>query len=210
MHRGGGRPRVGARAAPPAHVDGPTGRAVGGLDGRACGVPLPRRVHLRVATAERRARRGSRARRSGRRRRRRCGRPAWRSTRRWAMMIAVRPSSTRVEARLDLASPTCRSRFDVASSSTSTRGRARKARASARSWRSPDDSDDAALVHRRVDALRAAARSGRRGRRGRTASHDLVVGGVGPGEGDVVAERAGEQERLLRARRRAGGAATRA
>ena len=49
-----------------------------------------------------------------------------------------------------------RSRFDVASSSTSTAGLARNARASATSWRSPDDSDDAALVHRRCRDPRAA------------------------------------------------------
>ena len=60
--------------------------------------------------------------------------------RRWATMIAVRPSSTASRPASTWVSD-LRSRFDVASSSTSTRGDARNARASAMSCRSPDDSD---------------------------------------------------------------------
>ena len=111
-------------------------------------------------------------------------------------MIAVRPSSTASSPASTWVSD-LRSRFDVASSSTSTRGAARNARARARSWRSPDDSDTprswtsvSTPSGSRVDELGEP-----------DALHrlvDLVVGGVGPGEGDVVAHGAREQERLLR------------
>ncbi len=59
---------------------------------------------------------------------------------RWAMSTAVR-SSKRMSSAASIFVSDCRSRLEVASSRTSTRGWARKARARAMSCRSPDDSD---------------------------------------------------------------------
>ena len=157
----------------------------------------PGRVHRGVAAAAR-DQLVVRAdfRRPGRRRRRRSGPPSspWSAGGRSAPPY-VGPAARRAPPRSS--SPTARSRLEVASSSTSTRGCARNARASAISWRSPEDSDWPALVDDRCRARPASARRRRRDRppappptpprRRRRA-----------GEGDVVAQAAGEQERLLR------------
>ena len=114
---------------------------------------------------------------------------------RWATMIAVRPSSSASRPASTWASD-LRSRFDVASSRTSTRGSARKARASAMSWRSPDDSETPrSWTGVSTPSGRRSTSSVRPTRL--TASLTSSSVADGPGEGDVVAERAREQERLL-------------
>ena len=111
-------------------------------------------------------------------------------------MIAVRPSSTRVEAGLHLGlrlEVEVRRRLVEHEHARAGEERAgeRDELALARRQR------HAALVHRRVEALgQPVDELGEADAVHRL--HDLVVGGVGPGEGDVVAHGAREQERLLR------------
>ena len=119
----------------------------------------------------------------------------WAVVRRCAMRIAERPSRIASRARSTTVS-LWRSSDDVASSRMSTRGRARKARASARSWRSPAD---------RVWPRSCTGVSrpwGSRSTRSRRPDHvdrfvDLGVGRVGAPEAQVRAHRAREEERLL-------------
>ncbi len=137
----------------------------------------------------------------------RCDRPASPSPTRWAMTMAVRPPAAR-RGPARCASPSAGRGSTSASSSTSTQGRARTP-PRARSWRSPDDSDEPRSWTGGGRARRAA---GRRGSSRADQPHrlvDLGLRGVGPGEGEVGPEGVVEQERLLRARRRAGAAATR-
>ena len=111
-------------------------------------------------------------------------------------MIAVRPFEQRVEPGLDLGL-----RLEV-----EVRRRLVEHEHAGRGEEGPGEGDELALarrqrhaplVHRRVEALgepvdEVGEPDAVHGLR------DLVVGGVGAGEGDVVADGAGEQERLLR------------
>ena len=99
------------------------------------------------------------------------------------------------------------SRLDVASSSTSSAGSTSAARASDTSCFSPADSREPRSRTSVLEALRAATRTARARRRGERLV-DLVVGRVAPGDADVVADRAVEQEALLRAPRRCVRATT--
>ena len=124
-------------------------------------------------------------------------RSAWRAVcSRWAMSSVVRPGGHGVHRPLHPAS-VARSRLEVASSRMQDRrvdelgpGQARAAgagRPTATGPRSPTGVEVAA--GQRGDEVVGADGPGRR--------LDLGVGGVGPAVGDVVADRAREQERLL-------------
>ena len=111
------------------------------------------------------------------------------------MSTAVRPSSSTSSAR-STSDSVARSRLEVASSRISTRGDARNARASAMSWRSPDDRVTPRSWHgvsspsgSDVDELEDADRLAR--------GEHVLTRGFGLGELDVVADAAREQERLL-------------
>ena len=111
------------------------------------------------------------------------------------MRMAVRPSSSTSSAASTLVSD-CRSRLEVASSSTSTRGWARKARAEGDQLALAGRERLAPLVHDGVEPVgQPVDELGEPDGVDRLV--DLGVGRVGPGEGDVVADRAGEEERLL-------------
>ena len=141
-------PTVGTLTQPVAHVT----RAHCWRNCRNCwrrfGVSWRRRWgRLRRSPTCGRRRRGGRAARRARRPRRRgpssitTMRSARRAVcRRCAMRIVVRPCAATPIAACTLAS-VCRSRFDVASSSNRIAGSTRCARASAMSWRCPDDND---------------------------------------------------------------------
>ena len=123
------------------------------------------------------------------------------------MTIAVRPASRR-RSPASMRPSVCRSTFEVASSRTRIRGSAMSARANATSWRWPAESctprsptSVSRPVRQRRDELPRADRPGRR--------LDVLGGRVRAAERDVVADRAAEQERLLRARCPSASAASR-
>ena len=89
-----------------------------------------------------------------------------------------------------------RSRFEVASSSSRIAGSTSSARARAISWRWPADSE---RPRSETSVVVTAGQLGDEvvGPDGPRGGLDLVVAGVGTAVGDVVADRAREQERLL-------------
>ena len=86
--------------------------------------------------------------------------------------------------------------FEVASSRIRIRGSASSARANATSWRWPAESCAAALADLGVEALGQPLDELDRADRA-PRPPDLLLVGVGAAEGDVVADRAREQEALL-------------
>ncbi len=127
----------------------------------------------------------------GRRSGRRCGRSGGGG--RSGSSYAGRPrAAIAAETRASVA----RSRLAVASSRSSTAGSTSSARASAMSWRWPEESEPPrseiswqVAAGQGGDEVVGADRPG--------GGLDLGVGGLGPAVGDVVADRAGEQEGLL-------------
>ena len=112
------------------------------------------------------------------------------------MMNAVRPCSSRRSARSILRSVPMSTEL-VASSRIRIRGSASSARANATSWRCPSDRRDAALAELRLVAVLEALDElvGADGSRG---SHDLFPLRLRAAEGDVVGDRACEEEAFLR------------
>ena len=114
---------------------------------------------------------------------------------RWATTTTDRPRISRSSAPSTTASVPG-SRFDVASSSTSTAGSTSAARASDTSWRSPADSREPRSrtggrepVRERLEPLEHTDRVER--------GPHVVVGRVRAGDAQVVGDRAVEQEALL-------------
>ncbi len=114
---------------------------------------------------------------------------------RWAMTITVRPSMSRVMA-CSTTTSVPGSRLEVASSSTSTAGSASAARASDTSCFSPAESRE---PRSRTSVCSPSGSSAKRSRTpmASRASSTSCVGGAGPGQPDVVEDRAVEEEPLL-------------
>jgi hypothetical protein len=122
-------------------------------------------------------------------------RPDWRMVdRRWAMTIAGAPGEQPPQARLDRPS-VCRSTFEVGLVEDEDPRVGDSARAKASSWRWPAES----CTPRSPTSVRSPRAARRRSptRRPRARGLDLGLVGVRAAEGDVVGDRAAEQERLL-------------